>query len=94
MKEYKQPETRIKVVTQSVKVSYYPEYKQVIIPYVWWTWYSTCNLLTEDEWKNNLKAAQKSIDDFLERNKTSWTKEQIEKQRKKEKIKVEYIKYP
>lgn len=93
MKEYKQPETRIKVVTQGSEVKYYPQYKQVIIPYIWWEWDSTINQFLEEPWTFDLQHAKKSIDDFLERDEI-WQEDQVRKERKKEKIKVEYIKYP
>lgn len=94
MKEYKQPDTRIKVVTQGSDVKYYPQYKQVIIPYIWWEWNSTINQFLEEPWTFDLQHAKKSIDDFLERDKEYWFEESIREERKKEKTKVEYIKYP
>ena len=62
MSEYRQPETRIKRVKDGQGQRYYAEYKQVIIPYIWWEWQYTRPSLCDKEFTWSLREAKERIE--------------------------------
>lgn len=95
MKEYKQPETRIKRVLDEKGERFYAQYKQVIIPHILWEWQNTRESLEDEHFVCTLDAARARVDRFLEKSKHQWACD-IERAERKKRIKkeVEYIKYP
>lgn len=94
MKEYKQPETRIKVVTQGSDVKYYPQYKQVIIPNFWWEWHPCLNDIANHEFTRDIENAKERVDIWIIRDRL-YHYENLEKDRiKNSKEEIIYIKYP
>jgi len=93
MREYRQPETRIKRVKDEKGQRYYAEYKQVIIPYIWWEWQYTRPSLCDKEFTWSLREAKERIDQFLLKSKHQWACD-IEKAEQKRNKEIEYIKYP
>lgn len=94
MAEYKQPETRIKRVKDCNGERFYAQYKQVIIPRLWWEWQSTRPLLEDDDYSLSLEDAKLRIDKFLAKSKWQWASTIERAALKKIKPEVEYIKYP
>lgn len=94
MTEYKQPETRIKRVKEHNGERFYAQYKQVIIPHLWWEWQNTRPLLEDDDYSLSLEDAKDRIDQFLRKSKRQWTSDIEQAERRKIKPEVEYIKYP
>lgn len=94
MAEYKQPETRIKHVIDHEGERFYAQYKQVIIPNIWWEWQNTRPSLESEEYEPWLSMAKSRIDQFLVKSKRQWERDIEQKASKKIKPKVEYIKYP
>ena len=94
MKEYEQPETRIKRVKDVDGERFYAQYKQIIIPYIWWEWQNTRPCIESKEYTNSLEVAKERVDGFLFKSKKQWYEYQDYKERKKMKPEIEYIKYP
>lgn len=94
MAEYKQPETRIKHVIDHEGERFYAQYKQVIIPNIWWEWQNTRPALMSEDYVDTLYDAKVRIDKFLRKSKHQWACDIERTTRKKIKPKVEYIKYP
>lgn len=92
MSTYKQPETRIKRVKDDKGQRYYAEYKQIIIPHIWWEWQYT--RLCDKEFTLSLREAKERIDQFLLKSKYRWACDIEKVERKKVKREIEYIKYP
>lgn len=91
---YKQPETRIKLVRDENGQRYYAEFKQIIIPYIWWEWQYTRPSLCDDEYTWSIRDAKERIDKFLLKSKHQWACDLEKAAGKKTKREVEYIKYP
>jgi len=94
MGEYKQPETRIKHVIDHEGERFYAQYKQVIIPNIWWEWQNTRPCLLDQHYVRTLKEAKERIDNFLLKSKHQWACDIEGVIRKKIKPVVKYIKYP
>lgn len=94
MKEYKAPQTRIKIVEQGGEVKYYPQYKIVIIPKVWEEWQPIYNNIEACGFATSLNQAKDRIYIFLKRQET-YHYEKLEKDKvKRAKINVSYLDYP
>lgn len=94
MKEYVQPETRIKRVKDKDGERFYSQYKVVLIPYLIWWWENIEVWIGKGEYLLDLDDAKLRIDTYLLRHKANWRGTQLEAQKKKVKKEVEYIKYP
>lgn len=92
MKEYKAPQTRIKVVEQGGVTHYYSEYKQVIIPYLWWEWNNIHIGIVEFSIK--IEDAKSNIDTFLSNCERYYYERLEEEKVKRAKISVSYLDYP
>lgn len=93
-KDYKQWATRIKRVKDGKGERFYAQYKQEIIPYIWWEWQNIRPSLGDDFHTTTLDEAKRRIDSFLERSRANWEGYLRMKYRPKVKKEVEYIKYP
>lgn len=94
MKEYKAPQTRIKVVEQGGEVKYYPQYKQVVVPNLWEEWHPVYNNIEASEFVDSPSQAKGRIDIFLKRQE-DFHYEELEKDKvKRAKINVSYLDYP
>lgn len=94
MKKYKQPKTRIKRVKDGNGERFYAQYKQVIVPYLWWEWQTWRESFEDDFHFPSLEDAKEALDKFLRRSKTQWILYHLQKVKPKIKKEVEYIKYP
>lgn len=94
MGAYKQPETRIKYVTDHEGEKFYAQYKQVIIPHIWWEWQNTRPYLLDQHYVRTLEEAKERIDNFLLKSKHQRACDIEGADRKKIKPIVKYIKYP
>lgn len=94
MKEYKAQETRIKVVTQGNEIKYYPQYKLVIIPHIWWEWYPCMNDIADQEFTRYLSEAKRTIDIWLTRQVIMYYEDLEISKIKSSKRTVTYINYP
>lgn len=94
MKEYKAPQTRIKVVEQGGEVKYYPQYKQVVVPNLWEEWHPALNHIHACEFTSYLDVAKDTIDTWLERQAIFHHEQQEKDKIKRAKINVSYLDYP
>lgn len=88
------PETRIRVVEQYKDIRYYPEYKQVIIPHLWWEWHSARVGIEDKDYLFSQIAAEWRINRCIEWWKECRIKDEDRLIRKKEGKRVWFIKYP
>ena len=98
MKEYKQPETRIKRVKDEKGERFYPQYHLVLIPLLWQGWENILIELHNEEYVYTLDEAKARVDTFLTNWKYRWACD-IEKAARKKILaqvrkEVEYFKYP
>lgn len=95
MKQYKQPETRIKRVKDYSGEKFYAQYKIAIIPYIWWEWHNTRPNIEDLDFAFSLEEAKFRVDLCLDRFKNCWESElQVEESLRAIKKEVEYIDYP
>lgn len=94
MKQYEQPQTRIKRVKDHNGERFYAQYKQVIIPHIWWEWQNTRESLDDEDYAVCLMHAKHRINVFLRKSLYQWACEVETDERKKVKKEVEYIQYP
>lgn len=93
MKEYKQPATRIKRIKDGKGERFYAQYKQEIIPHIWWEWQNTRPSLEDFHYTTTLEETKERIGSFLEGSRANWEYMRVT-YRPKVKKEVEYIKYP
>lgn len=93
-KVYKQPDTRIKHVSDGFGDRYYAQYKIVIIPFLLQGWDSIRQHIDQKDYSLSLYDAQLRIDKFLERDRKLWEKGFNNLRKKKIKKKTTIIKYP
>ena len=94
MKEYKQPATRIKRIKDGKGERFYAQYKQEIIPHIWWEWQNTRPSLEDFHYTTTLDEAKWRIGSFLERSRANWDEYIRVTHWPKVKKEVEYIEYP
>ena len=94
MEGYKQPRTRIKRVRDSKGERFYPQYKQVIIPFLWEEWQPTYTSIEEKEYTIYLETAKQRIDNWLMQDYDYYVSELNKSSKPKVKKEVEYIDYP
>jgi len=88
------PETRIKVVEQYKDTRYYPEYKQVIIPHLWWGWHPAKGNIDDSTYLLTQIEAEWRIDNCIEWWKECRIKDEKRLIQKKQGKRVWFIKYP
>ena len=93
--EYKPPETRIRQVTEGrFRTRYYPEYKLVVIPWLWEEWRPARVNIGDSEWCASLEEAKQKIDKCIQWWAWCHACEVEKKARKKAGTLVSFIKYP
>lgn len=88
------PETRIRVLEQYKDIRYYPEYKMVLIPYIWEEWHSARVNFDDKDYLFTQVEAEQRIDSCIEWWKDCRVRDEERLIRKKQGKRVWFIKYP